>query len=87
MDNGIIYKIAAGNTAMCDVDRLVNIYWALSSVLTAPVPGEIVELGCNAGKTSVYLQMLIQHFDPTRRTARPELLRCLFKGGRVQGNH
>jgi O-methyltransferase len=51
---------------MCDADRLVNLYWAVSSVLVAGVEGAIVELGCNAGRTSVFLQMLIDHFAPER---------------------
>lgn len=66
MDNGVIYEIARSNVEMSDVDRLVNIYWALSSVLVAGVPGDVAEVGCNAGKTSVFLQMLIQNFDRSR---------------------
>jgi O-methyltransferase len=64
MDNAVIHALAARNPEMCDVDRLVNLYWALSSVLVAEVEGAIVELGCNAGKTSVFLQMVIDHFAP-----------------------
>ena len=67
MDNGVIYKIAENNPNMSDIDRLVNIYWALSSTLVAGVRGEVVEVGCNSGKTSVFLQMLIDHFDEDRR--------------------
>jgi O-methyltransferase len=66
MDNTVIYAQVAGNPEMCDGDRLVNLYWALSSVLVAKVEGAIVELGCNAGRTSVFLQMLIDHFAPER---------------------
>lgn len=66
MHNKIIYELADANQNMSDVDRLVNLYWALSSVLVAGVPGAVVELGCNAGKTSIFFQMLIDHFDPSR---------------------
>lgn len=66
MHNTVIYELAEENSDMCDIDRLIHLYWALSSVLVAEVPGVVVELGCNRGKTSVFFQMLIDHFDPTR---------------------
>lgn len=66
MDNGIILKLAKDNPGMSDIDRLVNIYHLLSHVLVFDVPGDVVELGCHAGKTSVFLQMLIEHFAPDR---------------------
>jgi O-methyltransferase len=66
MDNAVIHALAARNPEMCDVDRLVNLYWALSSVLVTEVQGAIMELGCNAGKTSVFRQMIIDHFAPQR---------------------
>jgi O-methyltransferase len=59
VDNVVITKLAEDNEDMSDVDRLVNIYWALVQVLYFGVPGAVVELGCNAGKTSVFLQMII----------------------------
>jgi O-methyltransferase len=58
MDNVIIRELAASNPNMSDVDRLVNIYWAMSEVLNGGVEGAIVELGCNAGLTAIFLQML-----------------------------
>lgn len=51
---------------MSDVDRLVNLYWALSSVLTGGVAGDVVEIGCNAGRTSVFLRMVLDYFAPER---------------------
>jgi O-methyltransferase len=52
---------------MSDVDRLVNIYWAVSHVLLSDLPGDLVELGCNAGRTSVFLQMIIDCYSPLRK--------------------
>jgi O-methyltransferase len=66
VDNQVIFRLAADNADMGDIDRLVNIYWALSSVLVQGVPGDIVEVGCNVGKTSVFLKMLIDHFAADR---------------------
>lgn len=59
MDNGVIYEIAASNPNMSDIDRLVNLYHCLSQVLVFDVPGDIVELGCNEGKTSIFLKMIM----------------------------
>jgi O-methyltransferase len=66
MDNHVIFEIARENRSMSDVERLVNLYWGLSSVLTAGVPGDVVEIGCNRGQTSVFLRMVMNHFDPAR---------------------
>jgi O-methyltransferase len=66
MDNQIIFDLAADNVDMGDIDRLVNIYWALSSVLVQDVPGAVVEVGCNVGKTSVFLRKIMDHFAPGR---------------------
>ncbi|MEU7754859.1 TylF/MycF/NovP-related O-methyltransferase [Micromonospora sp. NPDC049101] len=66
MDNDMILKLAADNVEYGDVDRLVNIYWALSSTLVQGVAGDVVEAGCHAGNTSVFLQRLIEEFAPER---------------------
>jgi O-methyltransferase len=66
VDNQMIFRLAAENAAMGDIDRLVNIYWALSSVLVHDVPGDVVEVGCNVGKTSVFLRMVMDHYGPDR---------------------
>ena len=65
MHNDIILRLVDENPEMV-LDRLVNLYWALSTVLAYDVPGEVVEVGCYAGKTSVFLSMLIEHFDGSR---------------------
>lgn len=62
----MIFDIARENGSMADVDRLVNLYWALSSVLVAAVPGEVVEIGCNRGQTSVFLRMVMDRFAADR---------------------
>ena len=67
MGNEVILQLAAENPNMSTVDRLVNIYWAVRQVLTFDVPGDLVELGCNAGGTTVFLQMLIDEFSPSRK--------------------
>ena len=66
MHNTIIFELVKENPFMTDIDRLVNIYHLLSQVLVFSVPGAVVELGCNEGKTSVFFQMIIDHYAPDR---------------------
>jgi O-methyltransferase len=58
--------LASQNNKMMSVDALANIYWGLSHLLELGVPGDIVELGCHAGGTSVFLKLTIDHLDPQR---------------------
>ncbi|MFB6394226.1 TylF/MycF/NovP-related O-methyltransferase [Polymorphospora lycopeni] len=48
------------------MDHLTAIYWALSSVLVYQRPGAVLEVGCHAGRTSVWLQQIIQDHAPDR---------------------
>lgn len=59
-------RLATQNSAMSDIERLNAIYWALSTNLIHRVPGTVVELGCNAGLTSIWLAQIIQDHDPGR---------------------
>lgn len=64
--NSVIFDLAADNPDMADLDRLTNLYWALCSVLRSGVPGDVVELGCNAGRTSVLLEMVLEAEEASR---------------------
>ncbi|MFJ6742979.1 TylF/MycF/NovP-related O-methyltransferase [Streptomyces sp. NPDC091279] len=64
--NSVIFDLAADNPNMTDLDRLTNLYWALCSVLRSGIPGDVVELGCNAGRTSVLLEMVLEAEDAGR---------------------
>ncbi|MGR5997836.1 hypothetical protein ACT7DF_23195 [Bacillus cereus] len=54
MHNKIIYKLAEENANMTTIDRLVNMYHLLGQTLVFEVEGDVLELGCNEGKTSVF---------------------------------
>lgn len=62
MNLSIIYDIVDLNGGMTDVDRLTQLYAALSSVLAYKVPGDIAEVGCNRGHTGAFLQ-LVNHAE------------------------
>jgi O-methyltransferase len=52
---------------MTNVEQRMNLYHLVSQVLFYGVPGDLVELGCNEGQSSVLIQRIIEHFDPTRK--------------------
>lgn len=76
-------RLASLNSNMSDFERLSAIYWALSGALLYRVPGSVVELGCNAGLTSVWLARIIEDCAP----GRPLHLFDSFEGLPVRGQH
>ncbi|HEY1094127.1 MAG TPA: TylF/MycF/NovP-related O-methyltransferase [Glycomyces sp.] len=48
------------------MDHLNALFWGLSTVLSYRIPGQVIEVGCNAGHTSVWLQQIIGEFGPGR---------------------
>jgi O-methyltransferase len=58
MDLSVIYRITDVTNGMSDVERLSAIYAYLSNVLDLRVEGALVEVGCNTGHTSIFLQMV-----------------------------
>lgn len=60
-------QVSKANQHMMSLDSLGNIYWGLSHLLELGLAGDVVELGCHAGYTSIYLQTIIAHTDPDRR--------------------
>ena len=66
MDPKTILHLASQNDNMSSVDRLTTIYWIIRYILLSNINGEVVEVGCNCGMTSVFLQMLIEEFDESR---------------------
>ncbi|CAM3823917.1 TylF/MycF/NovP-related O-methyltransferase [Kibdelosporangium persicum] len=66
MEPKVLLRLAEENRKMSSLDRLIHIHWVVRHLLTCGIPGHLVEVGCHAGGTSVYLKMLIDEFDPTR---------------------
>ena len=54
-DNSFIAEFLE-NRKMLNIEEEMNIYHLLIQVLLLKVPGEIVELGCNDGRTSAIMQ-------------------------------
>jgi O-methyltransferase len=51
---------------MASVESRMNIFHLLRLVLIHGVKGDVVEIGCNAGESSVILQHIIQEIDSNR---------------------
>jgi O-methyltransferase len=51
---------------MASIESRMNIFHLLSQVIVQGVPGDIVEIGCHAGESTVVLQRVIQELDPSR---------------------
>ena len=51
---------------MASIESRMNIFHLLSQVIVQGVPGDIVEIGCHAGESTVVLQRMIQELDPSR---------------------
>src|SRR4051794_34731479 len=67
MDAQLAYELTELNANMSDVERLVSLHWGLSSVLRAGVSGDVEEIGCNAGYTSVWLATAMRALAPERQ--------------------
>jgi O-methyltransferase len=51
---------------MASVESRMNSYHLLSQILAFGVPGDIVEIGCHQGETTVVLQRVLQELAPER---------------------
>lgn len=60
--------LVEGNPRMGGPAKFAALYWGLSQALGYGVPGDIVELGCNRGHTSAFLQAVNEaESHPPRR--------------------
>lgn len=66
MDTDFIFEIAKSNPNMTTVDRLINLYHLLSQTLVFNVPGEVLEIGCNTGTTSVFFKLIIDNYNKSK---------------------
>lgn len=51
---------------MASIESRMNIFYLLNNILENQIEGSIVEIGCNAGETTVILQRIIKDVDPNR---------------------
>jgi len=58
---------SATTGVMTNIEQRMNMYHLLSAALAYGVAGDVVELGCNTGQSSVLFQTIIEHMDPARK--------------------
>lgn len=51
---------------MTNCEQRLNMYHLLSQVLAYGVPGDVVELGCNEGQSSVLMRKVLDYYAPER---------------------
>jgi O-methyltransferase len=51
---------------MTNCEQRMNMYHLLSQVLAYGVPGEVVEVGCNEGQSSVLMRKVMDHYASAR---------------------
>jgi len=51
---------------MTNCEQRMNMYHLLSQVLVYGVPGDVVELGCNEGQSSVLMRKVMDYYAPER---------------------
>ena len=51
---------------MTNTEQRMNMYHLLSQVLVYSVPGDVVELGCNEGQSSVLMRKVMDYYAPER---------------------
>lgn len=57
-DNSFIIEFL-GNRKMLNIEEEMNIYHLLTQTILLKIPGEVVELGCNDGRTSAIMQKIL----------------------------
>lgn len=65
MDGTLLFELADQNE-MAGLDKLIHLSWAATATLWAGTPGDFVEVGCNAGRSSVLFQSLLLEHGPGR---------------------
>jgi O-methyltransferase len=59
--NDLIFRMLTHRGGNQDHDRSTAIYHMLSAVCAYGVPGDVVEIGCNEGETSIFLQTILNY--------------------------
>jgi O-methyltransferase len=61
------FKISIRESPMLNIEQAMNIYHLLSQILSLKIPGDLVELGCFEGRTSLILQKTLDQFKSNKK--------------------
>jgi O-methyltransferase len=60
-------RLSSSWRGMASIEFRINIFHLINQILNLNIKGEVVEIGCNAGETTVVIQKIIQEIDPSRK--------------------
>jgi len=52
---------------MANVEARMNLFHLLEQTMANQVPGDVVDLGCNAGDSTIVMQRIVTALDPTKQ--------------------
>lgn len=67
VEERLLAEFALENKKMMSKDQIRHILYHLKIVLESNIEGDIVELGCHAGTTSLFIRRMLNHYD-SRKT-------------------
>lgn len=64
---GLPMQLVPAPPVMANVEARMNLYHLLDQVIAYQIPGDIVELGCNAGESTIVMQKLVAEHASDKR--------------------
>ena len=75
----------ATSGVMTNVEQRMNMYHLVSQVLAYNVEGELVEIGCNAGESSVLITKILQEQGSSKKLSVYDSFEGLPRGSEIDG--
>lgn len=60
-------KISPAPPSLANVESRMNLFHLLAQTIAYKVPGDVVELGCNAGDSTIVMQKMLKQLAPEKR--------------------
>ncbi|HNA34130.1 MAG TPA: TylF/MycF/NovP-related O-methyltransferase, partial [Flavobacteriales bacterium] len=64
---GMHVRLSPAPSDMANVEARMNLFHLLEQTVAFGIPGDVVDLGCNAGDSSVVMQTVIQGLAPEKQ--------------------
>lgn len=63
---GVPVRLTPRSSDMANIEARMNLFHLLEQTVFNKVPGDVVDLGCNAGDSTIVMQQVISELDPTK---------------------
>ncbi len=64
---GIPVKLTPPQPKMANIEVRMNLFHLMEQTVVNKIPGDVVELGCNAGDSTIVMQRILTELDPTKQ--------------------